>query len=53
MEEYRQEVIRKYDEYLMKTEKRGISYGEIAYIEGLKKKELEEMEKELDKELYE
>lgn len=41
MKEYRQEVARVYDEYIMATEGRGISYGEIAYIEGLKKKELD------------
>ena len=35
IEEFRLEVQRLYDEYLYKTEKRGISYGEIAYIESL------------------
>lgn len=39
--EYRQEVARAYDEYIMAKEGRGISYGEIAYIDGLKKKELD------------
>lgn len=38
-----------YDEYLQKTENRGISYGEIAYIEGLTEKELNDFEKELGK----
>lgn len=39
--EYRREVGRAYDEYIMAKEGRGISYGEIAYIEGLKKRELD------------
>lgn len=50
MDEFNQEVQRLYDEYLMKTEKRGISYGEIAYIEGLSKKELNKLYEELLKE---
>ena len=50
MDEFKQEVQRLYDEYLMKTEKRGISYGEIAYIEGLNKKELNKLYEELLKE---
>lgn len=41
LEEYRGEVVRAYDEYIMAKEGRGISYGEIAYIEGLKKRELD------------
>lgn len=61
MDEFREEVIERYDEYLMATEGRGISYGEIAYIEGLGKKELnalyeeacEELDKQRDKEEYE
>lgn len=53
MEEYRLHVQSKYDEYLMKTENRGISYGELAYIQNLNKKELEELEEELEEELYE
>ena len=52
MEEYRLHIQSKYDEYLMKTENRGISYGELAYIQNLTKKELEEFEIELDEELY-
>ena len=47
MDEFKQEVQRLYDEYLYKTEHRGISYGEIAYIEGLDKKELNKLYKEL------
>ena len=50
-EEYLREVVSKYDEYLMKTENRGISYGELAYLQGLILEQLEEFEKELDKEL--
>ena len=51
MEEYRLHVQSKYDEYLMKTENRGISYGELAYIQNLTEKELEELEIELDEKL--
>lgn len=36
-----------YDEYLQKTEKRGISYGEIAYIQGLKKQDLDSLYNEI------
>lgn len=39
------------EKYIQKTEKRGISWGEIAYIEGLNDKELEELESEILKEL--
>ena len=48
MEEYRLHIQSKYDEYLMKTENRGISYGEIAYIQNLDEKELKELEEELE-----
>ena len=51
LNEYLLEVQSKYDEYLMKTENRGISYGELAYLQDLSKEQLEEFEKELDKEL--
>lgn len=51
MEEYKQEVQRVYDEYLMATEGRGVSYGEIAYIEGLNKKELDDLYNEALSEL--
>ena len=37
-----------YDYYLNKTEGRGISYGEIAYIQGLKSKELRALYQELE-----
>jgi hypothetical protein len=50
-EEYLREVVNKYDEYLMKTENRGISYGELAYLQDLSLGQLAEFEKELDKEL--
>ena len=40
-----------YDEYLQKTEKRGLSYGEQSYIENLNDEELEELENEIQKEL--
>lgn len=52
-EEFRLEVQRMYDEYLYKTEKRGISYGEIAYIESLAEVALQEFYDELCAELYE
>ena len=41
------EVERLYDERLMKTENRGMSYGEIAYIESLSKEELNKLYEEL------
>ena len=47
MEEFRLEVERLYDEYLEETEGRGMSYGELAYIEGLNKKELNALYEEL------
>lgn len=40
-----------YDEYLQKIEKRGLSYGELSYIENLSVEELEELENEILKEL--
>ena len=39
-EEYILNIQNKYDEYLMQTENRGISYGELAYIQNLNEKEL-------------
>ena len=53
MNDYILEVQNKYDEYLMKTEKRGASYGELVYIQNLNKKELEELEEEIYEELEE
>ena len=49
-EEYLFYVQSKYDEYLQKTENRGMSYGELAYLQDLSREQLEEFEKELDKE---
>ena len=51
--EYLFEVQSKYDEYLQKTENRGISYGELAYLQDLSISQLAEFEKEVDKELLE
>lgn len=53
MNDYILEVQNKYDEYLMKTEKRGASYGELVYIQNLNEKELEELEEDIYKELEE
>lgn len=53
MEEYRNQVQQMYDEWLMKTENRNISYGEMAYIQNLDEKELTELVNELQYELYE
>lgn len=50
-EEYLLYIQNLYDEYLMKTEKRRISYGELAYIQNLSMKELKKMEEELIKDL--
>lgn len=51
LEEYRLYVQSRYDEYIQATEKRGASWGEVAYIEGLSEKELDDMCAELDEEL--
>ena len=51
LEEYRLYVQSRYDEYIQATEKRGASWGEVAYIEGLNEKELDDMCAELDEEL--
>lgn len=50
-QEYIMQIQNMYDEYLMKTKKRGISYGEIAYIQDLKKKDLDALYNELYEEL--
>lgn len=50
-EDFIMEVQQNYDEYLMKTENRGISYGEVAYIQGLNDKELKDLNNEAIKEL--
>ena len=52
-EEFRLEVESLYNDWLENTEKRNISYGEIAYIENLTDKELNEMYEELLEELEE
>jgi hypothetical protein len=53
-EEFIMAVETAYDEYLQKTENRGMSWGEVAYIENLSVKEarklLEECEEELGNE---
>lgn len=49
--DYLLEIQSKYDRYLQKTENRDISYGELAYLQNLSREQLEEFEKELDKEL--
>lgn len=43
-----QSIQSRYDDYLQKTEGRGASYGEIAYVDGLRGKDLDDFEKELD-----
>lgn len=50
-EEFNMAVVNAYDEYLQATEKRGVSYGELAYIEGLSDKEAEDLLEECYKEL--
>ena len=47
------EVERLYDEYLMETENRNISYGEMAYIQDLDYFELENMRDDLEDGRYE
>ena len=51
-DEYKLQVQQLYDEYLMKAENRNISYGEIAWIQSLKEKELTEFENELERVVY-
>lgn len=46
-EEYVLQVQTLYNEYLEKTENRNISYGELAYIQGLEKEELDNLYNEL------
>lgn len=50
-EEFVIEVQRVYDEYLMKSEGRGMSWGECAYIENLNEEELKALYEEAEKEL--
>ena len=51
LNEYRDYVLTRYTEWLEKTEGRGASWGECAHIQNLKRKELDEMNAELDAEL--
>lgn len=51
LEELRLEVERLYDIVLTAQEDRNISYGELAYIENLSEKELNEMHEECYEEL--
>ena len=46
-----QETISLYDEYLQETEKRGVSYGELAYLQGLTLESLQELKNELEREI--
>lgn len=46
-EDFTMYVLNTYDEYLMQTEGRGVSYGEINYIYNLSKKEMQELLDEL------
>lgn len=48
LNEFRLEVGMRYDEYLYATEKRSVSYGEIAYIYDLTEKELNEFYEEIE-----
>lgn len=50
LDELKMETQAYYDDYLMATENRGISYGEIAYIQGLSREELEDFCEELENE---
>lgn len=50
-EEFQNEVISRYDEFLYNTEKRDISYGEIAYITSLSKDDLNILYSEIEKAL--
>ena len=52
-EEHYNEVISLYDELLQKQEKRGVSYGELAYIQGLNSEALGLLYDEIIKELEE
>lgn len=51
--DYIMEIQTLYNQYLEKTENRGISYGELSYIENLKKKELDSLYIELIENLEE
>lgn len=49
MFELRLEAQARYDDYLMATENRGISYGEVDYIDSLGKHDLEDFISEIDR----
>lgn len=49
LEEFKNEVIRSYDAFLYNTEKRGISYGEISYIDDLSFNDLKILYNEIEK----
>ena len=51
LSEYRDYILTRYDEYLQATENRGASWGEVYHIQNLKKRELDAMDAELEKEL--
>ena len=48
LDELKMEIESRYDDYLSQVEHRGISYGEIAYIQGLTEKELEDFSEDLE-----
>lgn len=51
LDELKMEAQSRYDDYLMATENRGISYGEMVYIQGLSRKELDDFCEELENEI--
>ena len=51
LDELKMEVQSRYDDYLMATENRGASYGELAYIQGLSREELDDFCSELENEM--
>lgn len=53
LEELKMETQTLYDDYLYETEHRGISYGEIAFIQGLDREELDDFCEELELKLNE
>jgi len=51
LDELKMETQSRYDDYLMATEKRGVSYGEMAFIQSLEREELEDFCDELETEM--
>lgn len=51
LDELKMETQTYYDDYLMATEHRGISYGEIAYIQGLDRDGLDDLCAAIDEEM--